>query len=208
MRTAVLLLTTLFPACNVFPGGGGGVQEPPRPREDAPDTTWLEEVERPDDLERLIPEAELGVVEALADLESPGFDTFTGASRSLAHAGEPVLPYLGHAARTGSEDARARLGIVSSVVLRRIPSDRLRVYLESPYALLRATTSELVGERHLTEHAGRLVALLDDPETGVRHHAVVALRVLSNRFFGYRAEDPPAKREEAAARWREIWGSG
>ena len=147
-------------------------------------------------------------MEALTDLDSPGFDTFTGASRHLARAGEPVLPYLGHAARAGTEDARARLAIVARVVLRRIPSERLRLYLESTYPLLRATSAELVGERHLTEHAGRLVALLDDPEGAVRHSAVVALRVLSNRFLGYRAEDPPAEREEAADRWREIWGSG
>jgi hypothetical protein len=206
MRTVALLLAVFLSACNVFPGGGGGGSTPPPSPPEQPDTSWLEEVVRPADLVRVAPGVEARLVEALEDLDSPGFDTFTTASRTLAQMGEPVLPYLGHAART--EGSTSRLGIVSGVVLRRLPSERLRVYLGSPYALLRASAADLVGERHLTEHAGRLVGLLDDPEPAVRHRAVVALRVLSNRFLGYRADDPPAKREEAAARWREIWGSG
>ena len=73
---------------------------------------------------------------------------------------------------------------------------------------MRAASAKVVGERNLTEHAGKTVDLLEDDHVEVRREAIRALRRISNRFHGYRPDGSPDERALAVKRWRRLWGTG
>jgi HEAT repeat protein len=88
------------------------------------------------------------------------------------------------------------------------PPEHVGIHLKSPYREVRAAAAVATGERRITDHAPRLVELLDDPAVDVRRAAVTALRRISNEFFGYRADDSAARRAGPTAKWRALWSAG
>ncbi len=188
-------------------GGGSEASTALAPEE----VDWLDEVTIPEHLERLDREQELDLARALHDFAREDFGTSSSGMRRIVEFGEPVVPYLGYAgdalaerSREGFEDSCAV--ILIEPILDEVPSDHIGAHLESPYACVRIAAAEVAGQKRQTEHAGRLIVLLDDPEIEVRRAAIVSLRMLANRFFGYRPSDSARRRADAVERWRSFWG--
>lgn len=68
---------------------------------------------------------------------------------------------------------------------------------------IRRFVAEELGERKTAAALGPLVDALDDEEVSVREAAVVALRKITGKDFGFRSAAAPRERARAAARWRE-----
>ena len=214
LRFLLLVLLALAGACgHTYRSGRGGGRAARPPREPAPkDVDWLEDVTIPPYLALLDRATQLEVAEALRDLDHEDFKEFSGGMRRIVAIGEPVVPYLGFA---GDERARRNpaegfakscVVILLEPILDEVPSDHIGLHLESTYACVRIAAAEVAGESRQTEHARKLVGLLDDPEIEVRRAAIVSLRQLSNRFFGYRPSDSSRRRREAVDNWRSFWG--
>lgn len=82
------------------------------------------------------------------------------------------------------------------------PGARARAEAQSLYPLDRARAAVQLAEAGDCRGVDVLINLLDDDCDAVRMYAAVALERLCGRSFGYRYYDPPAKREQAIARWR------
>jgi hypothetical protein len=196
-RLSVLLLLGIAACTRYSSGGRGGGGAPPAEDDTPPDLSWLKKVDLPGHLDPPAESLEREIGEAVHHLHAADFATYSG------------IPYLGF-----EEERRSKLGgdrqevIVMRAILRKVLPEHLHYYLDSPFAAVRVATAGVVGERDLARHAVRLVDLLDDPDLEVRRAAIRALRQLSNRFFGYRADAPAEQRAKPAGRWRELWGSG
>ena len=158
----------------------------------------------PDHLTR--PEAgiELEIATAVRDLSSEHFGRASGGARRLVAIGEPAVPYLGVVGANNLE-IEQHIQIVLRPILRATPALHVGVYLTSPYADVRIAASFICGEQQYTEHTAALVELLEDQDVAVRRAAISALRTLSNRYFGYRADSTESQRHKAIVRWRELW---
>jgi hypothetical protein len=156
---------------------------------------------------RLSEAEELAIAGDIEELLAGGFDVYPVAARRLILRGGTVLPVLGQAAERNPAPAvrKERISIVLGPVLRELPEDRMLVALSSPYAVVRAAAAGAVGERRLKPFGPRLVVLLEDKDIRVRGAAIMSLRMLTGEFIEYRADDPPAARAAAAARWDEYW---
>ena len=202
-----LCLLALLAACAYPPApGGGGSAAPPVPKvvERYPwmaDIRWPAGEPRPSDAE------ELAIAGDIDQLLTGDFDIYPVAARRLIRRGGTVLPCLGQAAERNPAPAarRERIAIVLGPVLRDLPEDKMLGALSSPYAVVRAAAAGAVGERLLKPFGPRLVALLEDKDIRVRRAAIMSLRMLTGEFLEYRADDSPAERAAAAARWDESW---
>jgi hypothetical protein len=188
-------------------GGAGEASTALAPEE----VDWLDEVTIPEHLERLDREQELALAKALRDLARDDFGTSSSGMRRIVEFGEPVVPYLGYAGDALAERHREEFEdscavILLEPILEEVSSEHIGAHLESPYACVRIAAAEVAGQKRQTEHAGRLIVLLDDPEIEVRRAAIVSLRMLANRFFGYRPSDSTRRRADAVDRWRAFWG--
>lgn len=174
------------------------------------DSQWVRYVLIPDHLGRLDPESEAFAATAVFALDSGDFASYSSAAAGLIELGEPVLPYLGYVGDAPGSNARlyGAVTVVMGPIFEEIEPDHVRLHLDSPYRAVRAAAATAVGERELKEHAGRLVDLLEDDRTEVRHAAIRSLRQLYNRFFGYRADEPARRRARAVVLWRQLLGSG
>jgi hypothetical protein len=173
---------------------------------------WLAEVVVPEFLPRLDREQELEVAQALRDLDRDDFGTSSSGMRRIVGFGESVVPYLGYAGDNlaerypGESYEDSSAVILLEPILEEVGSERIGLHLESPYSCVRIAAAEAAGQARQTEHAARLIVLLDDPEPEVRRAAIVSLRMLANRFFGYRPTDSKRRRAESVERWRVFWG--
>ncbi len=211
----ILMAAFLVAGCATFPAGprgDGSVLRGRGPAEGAAPPAfntadWLNDVVLDPKSEPLPPESEAELVLALAALRSPSFETYSGAARKLVQMGAVAVPYLGHAAdREASALARERIVIVLRSIAETLAADAMRTALDSAYASVRAAAAEACGKGRLTEHAPRLVDLLEDENRPVRQAAVSALRRISTSFFGYRADRSAKRRAPAVAKWRALWG--
>ncbi|MHC4547180.1 MAG: HEAT repeat domain-containing protein [Planctomycetota bacterium] len=211
MRVVVLaLVVPLLAACTVFPGGSrgsrGGSKTPPAETLEPP---WLAEVVIPAHLERPSLETEMRIAAEVEALLSDDFSVYPQAARHLVARGEVAVPYLGYFGEDHRDaEDELRFFIVLKPVFMEVPAEHLGHHLSSTYREVRAAAAHAVGERRLTEHAPKLVDLLSDPEEEVRRAGVTALRMISNRFFGYRADQQPGRRGAATAKWRDLWRKG
>jgi len=212
MKGCYLLLAAVASCAAPLRGGGGTrggatmAERPPVRGVPVVEVVFPPHLARPDHA------AEQEIVAAIARLWSPDFAVYTAACRQLVAAGETAVPYLGYFGDVPKELLPGHRVSVSRVVLAPIlaalPSDRVGHALASPYAPVRIAAARAAGERGLVEHAPTLVALLDDPGEPTRAAAIAALRTLYNAYFGYQADDLPARRREAAARWRTFVEGG
>jgi len=202
VRSCTLFGLVLLAACATLRG------RPVPSGKSAADTAWLAGVRFPEGLSRLPEGRERALAARVEKLGSTDFGVYSGAARGLVDSGESVLPYLGHATTHAALSTRGRacLRIVLRTILEGLAPRRVAGFVASPYPALRVAAAEAAGKRHMTGLAAKLVELLDDPVLEVRRAAIAALRRVSNQFFGYRPEDPPARRARAKARWREFWG--
>ncbi|MGQ0612289.1 MAG: HEAT repeat domain-containing protein [Planctomycetaceae bacterium] len=163
------------------------------------------EVIFPDHLERPDLGTEQEIVSAIARLWSRDFAVYTAACRQLVDSGETALPYLGYFGDVRKEllpgHSVSVTRVVLAPILARLSPDRVGVALASPYAPVRIAAAQAVAERGLVEHAPRLQRMLSDPQEATRSASIAALRALYNSYLDYRADDPPARRERAAAEW-------
>lgn len=207
----VFVIVTLA-GCAGFSGGGGGDTRGPRSAEPPPPPShsWIERVRIPAHMERPGPEVEAAIAGAVDRLSTDEFADFSRASRALIGMGEAVVPYLGHVGERESDPERMSLVItvILKPVLSEASSENVGRWIASSYRNVRVAAASVAGVRRLTEHAGKLVTLLEDPELAVRRAGIVALRMISNRFYGYRASGPSGARARAVARWREMWSAG
>lgn len=211
LRSTLLLLAGLS-ACAIFPKpgpGGGGSVSPPKPPVEATHP-WLAGLRLPPQLERPPRDTEEQLAEDIEALLEGDFEVYPEAASRLVDLGEVAVPYLGHAAREypAPPFRKERIEIVLEPICTDLSSERVGACLVSPYAQVRIAGAASVGTRHLTEHAQRLVVLLDDEHVEVRRASVTALRRLSNAFFGYRPEDSASRRRAATEQWRELWRAG
>jgi hypothetical protein len=171
---------------------------------------WFAQVRIPAHLVRPPRETEVKIGENVHALLHGEFDDYPEAAGYLVKRGEIVVPYLGFAAEQPLPDSArtTRIPIVLKPLLLAAPPDHVGIYLGSPYREVRAAAAVAAGERRIADHAPRLVELLDDPAVDVRRAAVTALRRISNEFFGYRADDPAARRAGPKAKWRALWTAG
>ncbi|MHC4161613.1 MAG: armadillo/beta-catenin-like repeat-containing protein [Planctomycetota bacterium] len=171
---------------------------------------WLARVQIPPHLEPPPRETETAIAEDVHALLHGDFSVYPTAARRLVKRGEVVVPYLGFMGEQQlSEQARTtRIPIVLKPLLLEAPPDHVGVYLVSPYKDVRAAAAVAAGERRISDHATKLVELLDDSEVEVRRAAVTALRRISSEFFGYRADDSAPRRSGPAAKWRALWAPG
>lgn len=205
-RTGALFLAAAFAvaACT----GASRRKRDERPPPGRVVEPWLARVRLPEHLERPPREVENAIAEDVHALLHGDFSVYPTAARRLVRRGEVVVPYLGFMGEQElPEQARtARIPIVLKPVLLEAPPAHVGGFLRSPYAAVRSAAAVAAGERRISDHAPRLVELLDDPEVEVRRAAVTALRRISNEFFGYRADDSAARRARPAAKWRALWG--
>jgi hypothetical protein len=167
----------------------------------------MADVLRPANLRRQTPTDELAIAEDIDRLLTGDFDAYPTAGRRLIRRGEPVIPYLGHAALRHPAPAahKERLAIAYGPVLDALPPERVLVALASPYAATRVAAATSAGERRLEPLGQRLIELLEDPDIHVRRAAITSLRMISGEFIGYRATDSPSERAAAARQWQEYW---
>ncbi len=177
-------------------------QDPPVRGVPVLDVVFPLHLERPD----LATEQE--IVSAIARLWSSDFGVYTAACRQLVETGEPAVPYLGYFGDVSKEllpgHSVSVTRIVLAPILSRLPPPRLGTALASPYAPVRIAAARAVAERGLKEHAPQLQAMLRDPQEATRAAAIAALRALFNVYLGFRADDPPARREQAVREWAEF----
>lgn len=76
----------------------------------------------------------------------------------------------------------------------------------NPYERARAIVQR--AEAGDTSAVHQIVGLLEDEDEGVRLYAIVALRKLCGRDYGYNYYDAAPKRAAAVARWREALQAG
>ena len=197
--------------CTGFSGGGGGTtRDPGSAKPPPPSHSWIERVRIPEHMERPGAEVEAAIAGAVERLSTDEFADFSRASRALIGMGEAIVPYLGHVGERENDPQRMTLVItvILKPVLSEASSENVGHWIASSYRTVRVAAASVTGERRLTEHAGKLVTLLEDPELTVRRAGIVALRMISNRFYGYRANGPAGVRARAVARWREMWSAG
>jgi len=206
-RVAALALVAVASCAGLPSGDRDGKRAPPIGEVEPP---WPARVRIPSPLERPTRVAENDIADDVHALLHGPFTVYPTAARRLVKRGEIVVPYLGYVGEQQlPERARTtRIPIVLKPLLLAAPPEMVGVYLVSPYSEVRAAAAVAVGERRLTDHAKRLVELLDDPKVEVRRAAVTALRRISNEFFGYRAEDSAGRRAAPTAKWRALWGPG
>lgn len=209
----ILPVLALLAACRTppEPEPDPGAVWPGRPRSTGRiDTDWLADVQIPAGGKRLGRENEAFVAGACHVLDRDDFADYSSSAAGLVALGEPVVPYLGRYAEPPTRDERlfAIVSVVLEPILMKVDPEPLGSYLDSPYRAVRATAARVVGERNLTEHAYRLVGLLEDEHVEVRRDAIRALRRISNRFQGYRPDGAPDERAVAVKRWRRLWGTG
>jgi hypothetical protein len=190
------VVLALAAACAGVPRGDRNGDSTPPGRVIEP---WLARVEIPPHLERPPRESENTIAEDVHALLHGDFSVYPTAARRLVKRGEVVVPYLGFMGEQQlPEQARTtRIPIVLKPLLLEAPAEHMGGYLASPYGAVRAAAAIAAGERRISEHAVRLVDLLDDPEVEVR---------ISNEFFGYRADDSAPRRARPTAKWRALWG--
>ncbi len=145
------------------------------------------------------------IARALADLEVDDFVTYAAGARRLVSMGEAAIPALGRAA--DRKHQRGAASVLRAILLR-IDTRRVARWFAAPWPTVRAMAARSAGERHLLEHAGALVGLLEDEEVGVRRAAVGSLRRLSSRFFGFQPDASASRRAASVRRWREFWAPG
>ncbi|MCA9242615.1 MAG: HEAT repeat domain-containing protein [Phycisphaerales bacterium] len=83
-----------------------------------------------------------------------------------------------------------------------------RAGLDAVYPPDRAQAVVQVAETRNLEAIHGLVALLDDPDSGVRMYAILALKRLCDEDYGYRYYASEADRAGAIERWREALRDG
>lgn len=175
------------------------------PREDVPEV----EVVFPEHLRRPDRAREQEILAAIGRLWSSEFTVYTNACRELVEAGEVAVPYLGYFGDVRKELQPGQTVNVTRIVvepiLRGLEPDRVEAALRSPYRPVRVAAAHVAGERGLVEVTPALLDLLDAHDVDDREAAVYGLRSLHNRYLGYRPDDPPARREAAATRWRAWW---
>jgi len=206
---AGLTIAALLAACAAYtpsedwePSAPARNHEPP-----PPDTVWLRDVQIPDHLERPDPAVEVEIAVAVRDLRSEHFGRASSGARRLVAVGEQAIAYLGYAGKNQpADDGRDETyQIVLRPILREAPARHVGFGLLSPYPDVRVAAAFVCGEQQYTEHVALLVELLEDDALQVRRAAISSLRMLSNRYFGYRADGPPSGRAKSVARWRELW---
>jgi HEAT repeat protein len=200
MRRAITA-TVLLAACSTSSDGRGGAGAP-GPAEAA----WASQVRIPDHMERPPPALEEEIARCIAGLDAAEFEASSHAAGRLVEIGVPAVPYLGFAASKAADGKRLR--IVLDAILMEAAPERIALLFASPYPDVRVAAAGACGDRRLTELGPPLVDLLEDPDVDVRRAGIASLRRLANQFYGYRADDPPAQRAAAVARWREHWKAG
>lgn len=208
MRSALVWML-MVGACTAPPRGGGRAGPGVGAKAPAPvDLTWLADVQMPPGSDRPPRAVEEEIGRAVAGLLDEDFAVYSRSARRLIAHGLPAAPYLGHAAGALGAKTHKIVCILLEPILGDAPPDALGEMLDSPYRAVRIVAARICGEKGLEQHGPRLVALLEDPDPEVRRAGIEALRRLTNRFHGYRADDPPEVRAEAVARWRSHWGTG
>jgi len=80
--------------------------------------------------------------------------------------------------------------------------------MHSVNPLDRALAAVQAADSGNAEAVGALVDLLEDSDPAVRMYAILALRRLTGKDYGYHFYDSAAKRDLAVARWREAIRQG
>jgi HEAT repeat protein len=156
-------------------------------------------------MDRPAPAVEEEIARCIAGLDAAEFEASSGAAGRLVEIGVPAVPYLGFAASKAHAEGGKHLRIVLDAILMAASPEQIALLLASPYPDVRVAAAGACGERRLAELGPPLVDLLEDEDVDVRRAGIASLRKLANQFYGYRADDPPARRDAAVARWREHW---
>lgn len=137
---------------------------------------------------------------------SPPPDETAGVEPVPSCPGAEEIPALIEAARDPCwqvrEEAAARLGQIGDERTVRVLMEVLRAD-EAPE--VRAAAAEGLGRIHANPAAGALIEALQDDSPVVRARAGAAMRVLLHADVNYRAEDPPAQREQAIEKIKYLW---
>jgi hypothetical protein len=89
--------------------------------------------------------------------------------------------------------------------LQRLKSANLAAYMEDENPELRRAAALACALKEDKTLIGKLIDLLDDPESAVQRAAYAALKSLTNQDFGPAREAAPDERAEAVAAWRDWW---
>jgi hypothetical protein len=142
-------------------------------------------------------------------LGSRSFVTRSRAAERLVAAGEASLPALGAAGPLVVEGADGVKGSATQPVIRSVLADlpygAVRDHLGAPWPVVRRQAAAELGRRGKWVAVPRLIDHLSDEDRGVRSASALALRRLTNHFFGYEASSSLSARRDAERKWRDWW---
>lgn len=165
---------------------GEGAAKRPRPKEDTPERKAA--MKLIDDLPKARGEARAGILKKLKD------------SNGVAYT-EALLYGISELDTEARRDARAAL----AQRFTRLRATTLREYTKDKDMEVRRAAALAIGSKELKELSPELIKLLDDAEGVVARAAQEALKHLSGRDYGPKANATPAERKKAVEAWQTWW---
>ncbi|MCP4377878.1 MAG: PQQ-binding-like beta-propeller repeat protein [bacterium] len=135
------------------------------------------------------------IKELITRLGSPVWKVREKASNELLEAGPEILPLLNEAAGHKDIEVSDRVGAAINTIQAKV--EDIGIELDPAINILAS-----IGDKKLID---MLLQLMDHASVTGRYTAEYAMRRLTGQNFGFNSRDEPAKRLQAATKWKNWW---